>query len=162
MAPTCSSVTSRLRVSALRMIGSRYRFNIGLALRPVNHRTPLMNTTIDQDSTISRRRVWPGRKRGERKTSSAAAKAPSSADTGHRWLTSARDHSSTRAASARQRISMDRVLRKPVYRGRPAVSAEPVGTLGVFSSWIARLISESAGSADFGSRASSMSGVIPL
>src|SRR5271170_2594927 len=111
MTATCSSVTRRPRVRALNMMGSRYRLSSGLAPLPVNQSTPVMNNTIDQDSISSLGSVRPGRKRRARNAAMARANAVSNASTGHNWLASAPDQSSTRAASTRHRISMDRVLR---------------------------------------------------
>src|SRR6202166_4876406 len=70
-----------------------------------------MNITMHQDSISSRVRVRRGKKRRARNMTMAAAKAPSRAITGHRGVAGDREHTSTRAASARHRISMDRVLR---------------------------------------------------
>src|ERR1700722_5637071 len=80
-------------------------------LFPVNQSTPVMKITMHQDSISSRVRVRRGKKRRARNMTMAAAKAPSRAITGHRGVACDRDHTSTRAASARHRISMDRVLR---------------------------------------------------
>jgi hypothetical protein len=85
--------------------------NSGLELLPVNQSTPVMNTTMDQDSIDSRARVRPGKKRRARKTTMARVKSRSSPQIGQGSLRSAPDHTSTRAASARQRTSMERVLR---------------------------------------------------
>ena len=93
------------------MMGSRYRLSSGLPLLPVSHSTAVMNTTIDQDSISSRVRVRPGKKRRERKTTMAAVKAASEPVTAQVCETTAPDHTRTSAASARQRISIDWVLR---------------------------------------------------
>ena len=112
------------------MIGNKYRLSSGLEFLPVYQSTAVMNTTMDQDSISSRVRVRPGKKRRARKATIAAANAPSSPSTGHICVASARDQTSTSAASARQRISMDRVLRTN-YRFRAATDPRPptVGTL---------------------------------
>ena len=93
------------------MMGRRYRLNSGLALWPVNHSTAVMNATMDQDSIESRVRLCPGKKLRARKSTMASANNKSSPETGQGCLISAPDHTSTSAASARQRISMERVLR---------------------------------------------------
>ena len=93
------------------MMGNRYRFSSGLELLPVNHSAPVMNTTMDQDSISSRVRVRRGKNRRARNATMAATKAASRPSTGHSCLASAPDHTSTRAASARHNISMERVLR---------------------------------------------------
>src|SRR6266404_829687 len=112
MTATCSRVTSRPRVSALKMMGSRYRFRRGLELLPVNHSTPVMNITMDQDSISRRVRVVsPGKNQRERKATMATTKAQSRPSTGHSWAVGTRDQTTTSATSARQSISMDRVLR---------------------------------------------------
>jgi hypothetical protein len=71
----------------------------------------VMNITMDQDSISSLVRVRPGKKRRARKTTIAAANAPSNPSTGHNWVAGSCDHTSTRVARTKQRISMDRVLR---------------------------------------------------
>src|SRR5712671_7058406 len=111
MTATCSRVTSRPRVSALKMMGRRYRFKRGLELFPVNHSTPVMKITIDQDSISRRDRVRRGKNRRDRNTTMATTKVQNRASSGHSWLVGARDQTTTRAASARHSISMDRVLR---------------------------------------------------
>src|SRR6267142_794045 len=111
MTATCSRVTSRPRVSALKMMGRRYRFKRGLELFPVNHTTPVMKITIDQDSISRRVRVRRGKNRRDRNTTMATKKVQNRASSGHSWLVGARDQTTTRAASARHSISMDRVLR---------------------------------------------------
>ena len=108
---TCSRVTRRPKVSALKMMGSRYRFSRGLALLPLNHNAPVMNITMDQDSISNRVRVRRGKKRLARNATMAATKAASRPSTGHSCCASARDQTSTRAASAKHSISMDLVLR---------------------------------------------------
>src|SRR5260221_10522304 len=70
-----------------------------------------MNITMAQDSTSKRVRVRRGKNRRARNATMAATNAPSRPSTGHNWVASARDQTSTRAASAKHRISMDRVLR---------------------------------------------------
>src|ERR1700691_5191188 len=105
------SVVSRPKVRALRMMGSRYRLNRGLPLFPVNQSTAVMKTTMDQDSIDSRARVRPGKNWRARNATLAAANKRSSPDTGQGSWIRAPDHTSTSAASARQRISMERVLR---------------------------------------------------
>ena len=97
------------------MMGSRYRLSSGLELLPVNHSTAVMNITMDQDSISSLVRVRPGKKRRARKATIAAAKPPSSPSTGHSCVTSDSDQTSTSAAKAKQRISIDCVLRTMLY-----------------------------------------------
>ena len=83
----------------------------GLPLLPVNHSTAVTKITIDQDSISSRVRVRPGKKRRERNPTMAAVKAASEPATAQVCVTTAPDHTRTSAASARQRISIDWVLR---------------------------------------------------
>ena len=111
MTATCSRVTNRPSVKALRMIGNKYRLRTGLALFPVNHSAPVMKITIDQDSINNRVRVRPGKNRRARNITMATTNALSRQSTGHNWVISARDHTSTNAARAKHNISMDRVLR---------------------------------------------------
>jgi hypothetical protein len=70
-----------------------------------------MNITMDQDSIIKRVRVRPGKKRRDRNAMMAIANAQNRPSTGHSCVASARDQTTTRAASAKHRISMERVLR---------------------------------------------------
>src|SRR6202171_6534480 len=93
------------------MIGSKYRFRRGLEFFPVNHSTPVMNITMDQDSISKRVRVRPGKNRRDRNATMATTNAHSRPSTGHSCVVSTRDQTTTRAASAKHRISMDRVLR---------------------------------------------------
>src|ERR1700732_3373104 len=93
------------------MIGNKYRCRRGLQLFPVNHSTPVMNITMDQDSISRRVRVRPGKNRRDRNATMATTKAQKRLSPGHSWLVSARDQTTTRAASAKHSISMDRVLR---------------------------------------------------
>ncbi len=90
MTPTWSKVTSRPSVSALRMIGNRYRLRRGLVLLPVNHNTPVMNITMDHDSISNRVRVRRGKKRRARNKMIATANAPSRPSTGQGWAVSDR------------------------------------------------------------------------
>ena len=107
---------------------------MGLELFPVNHSTPVMNITIDQDSISRRVRVRRGKNRRARNATMAATNAPSRPSTGHSWVVSARDQTSTRAASAKHRISMDRVLRT-IYLNRAAAETAPLPlTVGTFNS----------------------------
>jgi hypothetical protein len=130
-----------------------------------------MNITIDQDSISKRVRVRRGKNRRARNATMAATNAPSRPSTGHSWVVSARDQTSTRAASARHRISMDRVLRT-IYLNRAAAETAPLPlTVGTFNSWSARFTSgsrcssgASAGTGTLGglgSRSNSMSGAMP-
>ena len=93
-----------------------------------------MKITMDQDSISSRVRVRRGKNRRARNMTMAATNAPSRAITGHSWVVSARDQTSTRAASARHSISMDRVLRTR-YLNRAAAETDPLPPMvGTFSS----------------------------
>jgi hypothetical protein len=93
------------------MIGNKYRFRRGLELFPVNHSTPVMNITMDQDSISKRVRVRRGKNQRDRNATMATAKAQNRPSTGHSCVARAPDQTTTRAASAKHRISMDRVLR---------------------------------------------------
>src|ERR1700722_20170311 len=93
------------------MMGSKYRLNSGLPPLPVNHITQVMNITIDQDSISSLVRLRPGRKRRPRNPTMASANATSNPMTGHICAANAPDQMSTKAASTKHSISMERVLR---------------------------------------------------
>src|ERR1700730_4779898 len=77
-----------------------------------------MNITMDHDSICSFVRVRPGRKCRPRTATMATANAPSSASTGQGCVVNALDQTRTSVASARHRISMDRVLRILSRAGR--------------------------------------------
>jgi hypothetical protein len=66
---------------------------------------------MDHDSICSLVRVRRGKKRRARNTTIAIANALKRPSTGHSCAANALDHTSTKAAKARQRTSMDRVLR---------------------------------------------------
>ena len=170
----CSRVTRRPRVSALKMMGNRYRLSSGLELLPLNHSTAVMNMTMDQDSISNRVRVWPGKKRRARNRAIAAANATSNPSIGHNCFARSRDRMSTSAANARQRISMERVLRTAYGCRTAAVTPPRPLTVGTLSSCMARLTSGSrcsrgtlaaggaaGGTAGSSARSSSMSGEMP-
>jgi len=73
----------------------------------------------------------------------AAANAASRLKTGHSWRISAPDQMSTSAASARHRISMDRVLRKGYLACEAVVTGRACVFGDTFSSWRARPTSAS-------------------
>jgi hypothetical protein len=100
---------------------------------PVNHNTPVMKITMDQDSISSRVRVRRGKNLGARNTMIPIVNAPSMPSTGHSWVASAPDHTSTRAASAKHKISMDRVLRTRYLRLAAETEPRPP-MVGAFNS----------------------------
>src|SRR5258708_817384 len=102
MTATCSRVTSRPRVSALRMMGRRYRFKRGLELFPVNHSTPVMKITMDQDSISRRVRVRRGKNRRDRNTTMATTKVQNRPSRRHSWLGVGRNGISKRLGIARE------------------------------------------------------------